>query len=173
MAGSRIATLAAALAVSFPAIAGAASVGGALIGADGAKLGEVSLAETASGVLLMRMSAAGLPAGIHGAHIHQTGTCDIADGFRSAGGHLAGGHQHGVMAGGGPHPGDLPNLHVGADGRLEIELFVPGVAIGGDGPSLLDADGSALVLHAGPDDYSSQPSGDSGGRIACAVLGGQ
>lgn len=171
MTGSRIAAFAALMTLSLPA--GAASLGGALIGAGGAKLGEVSIAETASGVLLMRIEAGGLPAGIHGAHIHQTGKCDTAEGFKTAGGHLAGDHQHGIMVEGGPHPGDLPNLHVGADGRLDSELFVTGVAMSGEGASLLDADGSALVLHAGPDDYASQPSGDSGGRIACAVLGRQ
>ncbi len=171
MTGSRIAAFAVLMTLSLPA--SAASVGGALLGADGATLGNVALAETASGVLLMRIEASGLPAGIHGAHIHQTGKCEAADGFKSAGGHLAGDHQHGVMDAGGPHPGDLPNLHVGADGAIDIELFVPGVAMAGDGPSLLDADGSAFVLHAGADDYSSQPSGDSGGRIACAVLGKQ
>ena len=68
---------------------------------------------------------------------------------------------------GGPHPGDLPNAHVQDDGMLAVEVFSGGFDIA---EHLMDADGSAFIIHAGADDYESQPSGDAGGRVACAVL---
>lgn len=133
--------------------------------------GTVEMTETASGVVHVVVNAEGVPAGVHGFHVHETGACEAGDGFKSAGGHLAGGLEHGIQSSGGPHPGDLPNVHVGEDGVLEAEFFARGFAMGEDGDArLLDDDGSAVVLHANADDYSSQPSGDAGDRIACGVL---
>jgi Cu-Zn family superoxide dismutase len=88
----------------------------------------------------------------------------------------AGGHfnpttkKHGLLATGGPHAGDMPNLFVPADGKLSIEVLVPSVTLGAGPASLFDADGSALMLHATADDYASDPAGNAGGRIACGVL---
>ena len=133
--------------------------------AEGAPRGSVVAAPTASGVMLLTITLEGLPPGIHGAHVHETGTCTHPD-FKSAGGHIAGEHDHGVMAEGGAHPGDLPNLHLTEAGSIEIELFAPGLT-----PEMLtDADGAAFVLHAGPDDYIGQPAGNSGDRIACGAF---
>jgi len=70
----------------------------------------------------------------------------------------------------GPHAGDLPNLVVPASGKLDFELFAPGLTLGSGPVAVLDADGTALVIHAKGDDYASQPAGDSGDRIACGVL---
>lgn len=133
--------------------------------------GEVTLVETASGAVVVEVAAEGVPEGEHGIHVHETGKCETETGFESAGGHLAEGLEHGVHSQRGPHPGDLPNVHAGADGVVHAEFFLRGFALDTAGaPRILDEDGSAIVLHSGPDDYESQPSGDSGDRIACAVL---
>ena len=119
----------------------------------------------------VRIEAVQMAPGAYGAHIHTTGRCD-APGFESAGGHWnPTGRQHGKDNPAGDHKGDLPNLLVGADGRGSFEFTVPGVAVGGEAPRLLDDDGAAVVIHAGPDDYRTDPSGNSGARIACGVLG--
>ncbi|EJL34607.1 superoxide dismutase family protein [Novosphingobium sp. AP12] len=141
-----------------------------VIGLDGKKLGMVMLQETPAGVLVSG-DVKGLPAGEHGFHFHQKGLCDTATKFDSAGGHFTGGdHQHGYMAANGPHGGDMPNQHVGADGLLKTQILNTGVTLSPGAKSLFDADGTALVIHAAADDYSSQPSGNAGGRIACAVI---
>ncbi|MDF1609387.1 superoxide dismutase family protein [Hoeflea sp. YIM 152468] len=145
------------------------SVNGTLEG-DGIT-GEISMLETASGTVHIKVSAQGVPEGAHGIHVHEVGKCEAADGFKSAGGHLAAGLDHGIQSDDGPHPGDLPNVHAGAQGMVNAEFFVRGFSLGTEGdPRILDQDGSSVILHAGPDDYTSQPSGDSGSRIACAVL---
>ncbi len=133
--------------------------------------GTVTLTETASGVVLVNLDAKGIPEGVHGFHIHETGLCDAADGFKSAGGHLSGGKHHGIDDAEGPHPGDMPNVHVASDSSTQVEFFVTGLALTGDGPAVVtDGDGSAVILHAGTDDYTSQPSGDAGARLACGVF---
>jgi len=110
--------------------------------------------------------------GEHGFHIHETGARDSVDGFKSAGGHFEPAeHQHGYMAERGPHAGDMPNQFVGTDGKLRAHIFNPNVALADGHTSLFDADGSAIIIHADRDDYSSQPTGNAGDRIACAVIG--
>jgi Cu-Zn family superoxide dismutase len=127
--------------------------------------GTVSVTPQPSGVTVVKIDLKGVPAGEHGVHIHETGDCSAAD-FSSAGGHLANGMQHGVMVEGGPHPGDMPNAVVGEDGVLSATYFMPDLT-----PELLmDDDGAGFIVHSGADDYVSQPSGDAGSRIACAVL---
>jgi Cu-Zn family superoxide dismutase len=69
----------------------------------------------------------------------------------------------------GPHAGDMPNLHVPESGKLSIEVLNPLVTLRGD-RALLDEDGSALVIHAGADDYVTDPAGNAGDRIACGVI---
>lgn len=133
--------------------------------------GEVQMVETPSGVVHVTVTAEGVPEGVHGFHIHEIGACDADGGFESAGGHLAGGLDHGIESEGGPHPGDLPNVHVQSDGVLEVEFFTRGFNLGEEGDErLLDEDGSAVVLHAEADDYTSQPSGEAGDRLACGVI---
>ena len=142
-----------------------------LKGVDGADHGTVTLAQTPNGVLLTA-ELMGVPAGVHGFHIHETGTCDASDGFQSAGGHFAGvSDTHGFLIEGGPHSGDMPNVHVPEDGMLTIEVLNTRISLdeGGDG-YLMDEDGSAILVHSGADDYESQPSGDAGDRIACGVV---
>lgn len=134
---------------------------------DGNLIGSVSIFETASGIVRVNVQATNLAAGGHGVHLHETGSCE--DAFDAAGGHIADGMEHGLVDGG-PHPGDLPNGFVEEDGVLSMEALTDRVSVE---EHLLDDDGAALVIHAGPDDYESQPSGASGERVACAVLEGQ
>ena len=137
----------------------------ALVNSAGQSIGTVRAWQTAGGVSF-RISASGLPHGIPGLHVHAVGRCDPPD-FASAGGHWnPAGKKHGMNNPAGPHAGDLPNVEVAANGVLTATVTLPGATMA----SLLDADGAALVLHAGPDDYATDPSGNSGARIACAVI---
>jgi Cu-Zn family superoxide dismutase len=139
-----------------------------LMGVAGEKLGTVLVTETPNG-LLFSANFRGLPSGTHGFHIHETGSC--APDFAAAGGHLAGGtDNHGFMIGDGPHAGDMPNIHVPRTGSLTLEVFNARVTYDKGPGALFDDDGSALIVHANPDDYKSQPSGDAGNRIACGVI---
>ncbi|KQM24911.1 superoxide dismutase [Sphingomonas sp. Leaf11] len=137
----------------------------ALRTAAGADVGTVTATEMAGGIQ-MRIDARGMPAGMHGAHVHAVGRCDAPD-FTTAGGHWnPTGKQHGTSNPAGPHAGDAPNLTIGADGSGSVTIMLPAGTMDG----LLDADGSAFVIHAGADDYKTDPSGNSGGRIACGVF---
>jgi Cu-Zn family superoxide dismutase len=168
-----IISTAAALLLSGAAFAqdNAATAFAAMKGVDGRDLGTVSFSETKSGTLRVVVEMTGLPPGPHGFHIHEKGACDAASKFETAGAHYAGdGKEHGVDHEGGPHAGDLPNVNVGQDGVLKAEFFTDRLSIReGDNP-LLDEDGSAVMLHADADDYSSQPSGNSGDRIVCGLV---
>jgi Cu-Zn family superoxide dismutase len=132
---------------------------------EGNDVGSASFYETASGMMYVVVQATGIEEGIHGVHVHETGDCS-ADDFSSAGGHLAGDAQHGVLVEGGPHPGDLPNAHVQNDGVLAMETFNAELTM----DMMMDEDGSAFIIHAGADDYVSQPAGNSGDRVACGVI---
>ena len=109
-------------------------------------------------------------AGEHGIHVHTTGKCE-ATGFTSAGGHFnPGSKKHGLNNSEGHHAGDMPNIVFDAAGNATYERVLQGVTLG-DGPaSLMDADGSALVIHAGPDDLVTDPAGNSGARVVCGEL---
>ena len=134
-------------------------------GRDGQSLGTVSVSDTASGQAHVLISLTGVPEGVHGVHIHETGDCSTDD-FSSAGGHLSGGREHGVLVEGGPHPGDLPNATVQPDQTLQLEYFAPLLSV----EQILDSDGSAFIVHSQQDDYQSQPSGGAEDRIACGVF---
>lgn len=141
-----------------------------LANTDGEGVGTVTFEAMPSGLLRVIVEVSGVPEGVRGFHVHEVGACDAADGFQSAGGHYAGGHDHGLVEEG-PHVGDFPNLHVPESGVLTVEYFTHGLSLGSDGENpLVDADGSAVVVHADPDDYVSQPSGNAGDRIACGVI---
>jgi Cu-Zn family superoxide dismutase len=107
-----------------------------------------------------------MPAGVHGAHVHTTGRCDAPD-FASAGPHWnPTGAQHGTQNPAGAHAGDLPNLTVAADGSGSLSMLLPAGTL----DAMLDEDGAAMVIHAAADDLRTDPSGNSGGRIACGVF---
>jgi len=135
---------------------------------QGQKVGDVSLKQTPHGVL-MTVDLQGLPAGEHAFHIHEVGKCEPP--FKSAGGHFNPTHkQHGIENPAGMHAGDLPNLYVPENGKLKVDVFATAVTLGKGKNSLFDADGSSLVIHAGPDDCKTDPAGDAGARIACGVV---
>jgi len=137
--------------------------------ASGRVVAAASATETGDS-LRIRVEAAGLSAGVYGAHIHSVGRCD-RPGFDSAGPHWnPSAREHGRDNPRGQHLGDLPNLLVGTDGRGSFEFTIPGGGITSGNGRLLDADGAAIVLHARPDDYRTDPSGNSGTRIACGLL---
>lgn len=132
---------------------------------DGAPLGSVTLEDGANG-LVIRLAGSAMPAGTHGIHLHTVGKCEGPK-FESAGAHWnPDSKKHGSANPEGPHKGDLPNVEVAADGSLTTVLTVAGVTRA----ELADADGTAIVVHAKADDNKTDPSGESGDRIACAVL---
>jgi superoxide dismutase, Cu-Zn family len=154
-------------AAALPATAQTASA--PLKDAQGKEVGSVNLTQTPRGVLI-NVSVKGLPPGEHAFHVHTTGKCEPP--FTSAGGHYnPDSKKHGLLAADGAHAGDMPNLHIPQSGDLAIEIVNAAVTLEKGKPnSLFDADGSAMVVHAGSDDYKSDPAGEAGGRIACGVV---
>jgi superoxide dismutase, Cu-Zn family len=137
-----------------------------LLTAEGNSLGEVELLQMADGVQLIA-SVKGLPAGEYAMHLHAVGRCTGPD-FASAGPHFnPAGKSHGRDNPMGAHAGDLPNLVVTDKGVGEMNLMLPGLRLADGTAPLLDGDGAAVVLHARPDDYRSDPAGNAGARVAC------
>lgn len=138
--------------------------------ADGTIAGTARLMDRRGGVVV-RLDVQGLPPGRHGAHIHDRASCLPPD-FVSAGGHFdhsGAGHDHSHP--GGHHSGDLPNLEVGEDGQGSLNALVPGITLEGTGShSLFREGGASVVIHEHEDDMRAEPSGHSGGRIACGVI---
>ena len=169
-AAARACALAAALLA--PVVALADRAGADLIDTAGEVIGTVEFEQTPTGVLI-DVTAAGLPPGPHGIHLHAVGSC--GPDFTAAGGHVnPDGKAHGLRHPDGPDNGDLPNLYVAADGTARAEFFTTLVSVAGGGalPALLDEDGSAVIVHEHPDDHLTQPIGGAGGRIACGVIAG-
>ena len=132
-------------------------------------VGQATLQQTREGVLIT-VDLSGASPGTHGFHIHETGRCE--PNFDAAGGHFnPGGNQHGFLNEGGAHAGDLPNVHIPESGRLRFEMLARDVRLTGGSNALLDGDATALMLHAFADDYRTDPSGGSGDRIVCGVVG--
>ena len=149
--------------------AAAQSAKATLKNAEGKEVGTAALTETPAGVLI-KLSVKGVPPGERAFHVHGVGKCEPP--FTSAGPHFnPGAKKHGLMAAEGHHAGDLPNLHVPADGALVVEVLNREVTLEKGKPgSLLGGHGTALVIHAGKDDYKTDPAGDAGGRIACGLI---
>jgi Cu-Zn family superoxide dismutase len=136
--------------------------------ANGAEVGTVTLQPGSHGTRVM-VHVRGMTPGDHGTHLHQVARCE-GPAFTTAGAHWnPEGKQHGWANPLGHHMGDLPNLTVGADGTGVLDFTVPAPFTPGPS-SVFDADGSALVVHAAADDNKTDPSGNSGARIACAAL---
>ena len=145
-----------------------------VLNSSGRSIGTVTIADRSGGVDV-ELDVTSIPAGEHALHFHEVGTCDGPD-FTSAGGHYnPSGHNHGFEASApNPHAGDMRNFTAPQSGVVKVTVDNDRVSLGArDGLApLMDANGSALIIHAGADDYESQPSGDAGGRIACAVIAG-
>lgn len=167
-AGDTSTALAPAPEVSEPTVSSARAV---LRNGEGAEVGTATFTQAGDGVRI-EYELTSLPAGEHGFHLHQMGSCE-APSFESAGGHFnPDNRSHGFDHPQGPHAGDLPNITIGEAGdTLTGDYMNDRVTLAEGAPnSLFDADGTALVVHADPDDNESQPSGNAGARIACGVI---
>lgn len=134
--------------------------------AEGNSVGTVAFEQGAQGTVV-HARLTDLPPGAHALHVHETGKCE-APAFTSAGGHYNPSDQaHGFFADEGYHAGDLPNFHVPDSGTVEIEFFSEQLKLD---DNVFDSDGSSVVIHAGMDDYRTDPAGDAGGRVACGVI---
>jgi Cu-Zn family superoxide dismutase len=143
------------------------------IDASGQEIGWVRLVEDGTGTVHVSAHVAGLTPGLHGIHIHAVGACGPT--FAAAGGHYNPlGHEHGLDSPSGGHAGDLPNLIVNAAGVGHLNAKTDAVTISPGPTTLFDATpsavGSAFIIHASEDDQFSQPIGNSGARVACAVI---
>lgn len=140
-----------------------------LIDANNKQIGEATLTQTFHGVLI-RLDLSQLPPGVHAFHIHEKGKCDTPS-FKSAGDHFNPfNEKHGFLDKEGKHAGDLPNIYVPESGSLTVETIAREATLEHTKGQILDADGAALVIHTGPDDYRTNPAGDAGERIACGII---
>lgn len=139
-------------------------------GTGGQQIGSATLVETPHGVLV-EARLEDFPPGTHAFHLHETGSC--SPDFTASGGHFnPHGDGHGFLDDDGRHVGDLPNIHVPESGRLTVEYLADLASLREGEAALLDDDGAAIVVHAGADDYRTNPAGAGGDRIACAVIRG-
>ena len=135
----------------------------------GASVGIATFTQETGGVRL-KAQLTGLPVGLHGIHIHAVGKCDAPD-FMTAGGHFnPAAHQHGLDNPNGAHNGDMPNVAVASDGSANFDVLLKDVSLSTGANSLFGPDGTALVIHADQDDEKTDPTGNSGARIACGVI---
>lgn len=137
-----------------------------LYGNDQQALGKITQYEAASGMVIT-VDATNLTPGWHGFHVHEKGDCGDFETFQAAGGHaMMEGQHHGLMDESTPHIGDLPNIWAHTDGTVRAQFHIPAEVW----KMFKDADGSAFMIHEGPDNYTSDPSGGAGARVACGVL---
>jgi Cu-Zn family superoxide dismutase len=166
-----IRALSVSLALSVPLAVTAAgpSASAALKNAEGNDVGTATFTQ-ASGGVEVQVQVANLPPGKHGIHIHAVAKCEPPD-FKSAGAHFNPfGKKHGLHSPEGAHSGDMPNLTVGKDGKAKATFTAKGATLGAGEGSLFGPDGTAVVIHADPDDEKTDPTGNSGARIACGVI---
>lgn len=154
------------LTVGAVAASGATHAHATILDGTGSTIGWAGLTEDATGRLHMNVHVDGLTPGLHGIHLHAIGQC-VGPAFTSAGGH----HnpllvEHGLENPLGAHAGDLPNLSVNQNGRGHLDATSDDATL----VSLFDSDGSAIVIHANEDDQVTNPTGNSGARVACGVI---
>jgi superoxide dismutase, Cu-Zn family len=139
----------------------------------GSPRGTAVLWQDMEGTVNIELRAVSLPPGTKGIHFHAVGRCDNEGQgqFATAGPHFNPENtRHGLSSVDGPHAGDLPNILVRPDGTVNVNLTTDRVTLTEGPRSLLDEDGSALIIHAQADDQLTDPSGNSGARIACGVV---
>jgi Cu-Zn family superoxide dismutase len=162
-----LALVGAALAVGAPVLAlassGASHASAELRDAGGAVVGWADFTEDSTGRLHVNVHVNGISAGLHGIHIHNTADCTPP--FAAAGG-----HHNPLGATHGDHAGDLPNLIVNVAGIGYLDATSDRASLSNGPTTVFDANGSALIIHAGEDDLHTDPTGNSGGRIACGVI---
>ena len=143
---------------------GAEVAHGQIVGTDGATIGDFTFTQGVGGLLLY-VEVEGLTPGGHGIHLHSIGAC--SPDFKASAGHIdTVDKPHGLLNPDGVHDGDLPNIYTAADGMARAEIFTTLVEL----ETLLDDDGSAVVIHAQPDDHVTQPIGGAGDRVGCGVI---
>jgi Cu-Zn family superoxide dismutase len=136
---------------------------------DGKSVGMATLRDATGGVLVS-VEVKGLTPGLHAVHVHAVGKCE-GPGFTTAGGHFNPAQKkHGLKNPEGPHAGDMPNMYVSKDGIGRFEALNDNISLKSGDRSVFDADGSALVIHVGIDDYVTDPTGNAGDRAACGVI---
>ena len=168
--GASAGVLALALTAGVVAAGGASHATATILDASGATIGSAVFTEDATGRLHVNVHVEGLTPGLHGIHLHAVGQC-VGPAFTSAGGHhnpLAA--QHGLNSPLGTHAGDLPNLTVNGTGRGHLNAMSDLATLSIGPVSLIDTDGSAIVIHAAEDDQLTNPTGNSGARVACGVI---
>ncbi|MEX0682615.1 MAG: superoxide dismutase family protein [Dehalococcoidia bacterium] len=157
------------LLTAYAANDGAEHASAVLKNTSGDVVGWARFSEDAGGTVHVNVHVKGLTPGEHGIHIHAIGACTPP--FAAAGGHHNPlGHQHGLENPLGPHAGDLPELVVNTAGVGHLDDVTIHPTLSAGPTSIFDADGSALIIHAGPDDHHTDPTGNSGARIACGVI---
>ena len=136
---------------------------------SGRQIGTAQFTQGADGKVQLNVQVKGISPGLHGIHIHQYGTCSPT--FAAAGGHYNPlDRHHGLDNPKGPHAGDLPNLIINSDGAGTLKTTTDRVTLTPGRTSLFNGNGTSLVIHAKPDDQKTDPSGNSGDRIACGVI---
>lgn len=146
-----------------------------ILNSSGNEIGTATIMDEPEGGVMISLDVTSIPEGSHAIHFHETGACDTPD-FKSAGGHYnPSSANHGFQSTApNPHAGDMRNFDAPMSGVVQTNIRNERVTLSPrDGLApLIDANGTALIIHAAADDYETQPTGAAGGRIACAVIGG-